>query len=175
MERIQFEVLRKQQLSLRFHYEEAHELAIKLRMLMASDEIFNAIQKVHRFGGKSHEIQAVLRTDLESLGFRAERKGLFSQYEVSGLRPDFYRPLAESGIIVEVERGKAITNNMDLLDLWKCHLCDRADFLFLVLPLARVSADGKPIKAFDSAKRRLATFFQPRNYVNVEAAFLFGY
>jgi len=85
---------------------------------MESDAIYSAIQRVHRLGGKSQEIQAVLEADLEALGFNSERKGLFEDYVVSGLRPDFYRPVDDSGILVEVERGKTITNNMDLLDLW---------------------------------------------------------
>jgi hypothetical protein len=30
--------------------------------------------------------------------------------------------------------GKALANNMDLLDLWKCHICREAHHLFLVVP-----------------------------------------
>lgn len=156
-------------------FEEASGLASRLRNLMESDAIYSAIQRVHRLGGKSQEIQAALEADLEALGFKSERRGLFAEYAVSSLRPDFYRPLNDSGILVEVERGKTITNNMDLLDLWKCHLCTKADFLFLIVPVARVSENGTAIKAFDSVSRRLATFFEPPNYVNVEAVFLFGY
>jgi hypothetical protein len=64
---------------------------------------------------------------------------------------------------------------MDLLDLWKCHLCSYADFLYLIVPVERRSWDGKVIRAFDGVSRRLSTFFEPRNYVNVEAVFIFGY
>lgn len=142
---------------------------------MLSESVRGATQKVHTLGSKSHEIQAVLQADIERLGFQNERRGLFADYAVSGLRPDFYRPLNGSGIIAEVERGKTITNNMDLLDLWKCHVCAKADFLFLIVPVERVSARGGAIRAFDAAERRLRTFFEPRNYVNVDAVFLFGY
>ena len=77
--------------------------------------------------------------------------------------------------MLEIERGKTITNNMDLLDMWKCHLCPSADFLFLVVPNERPSENGQVIRAFESAARRLSTFFEPQNYVNVEAVYLFGY
>jgi hypothetical protein len=116
-----------------------------------------------------------LSDKLTELGFQSERCGLFSQYPVASLRPDFYRRVHNSGILLEIERGKTLTNNMDLLDLWKCHLCAHADFLFLVVPNERPSESGQVIKAFAGASRRLSTFFEPQNYVNVEPVHLFGY
>ena len=82
---------------------------------------------------------------------------------MAALRPDFYRPLGKSGIILEVERGKILANNMDLLDLWKCHVCAQADFLYLIVPVERQSEKGRVTKAFDSVLRRLSTFFEPSN------------
>ena len=168
-------ILRKERLSFESEFRQAEEIARTLETRMASELLKSKIEAVHRLGGTSHEVQALLRADLEMLGFENERKGLFVNLRVPALRPDFYRRLGRSGIVAEVERGKTITNNMDLLDLWKCHLCTEADFLFLVVPMSRVSKNGGVIKAFDQATRRLATFFEPRNYVNVEAAFIFGY
>ena len=43
-------------------------------------------------------------------------------------------PIGESGIILEVERGKTTINNMDLLDFWKCHICSYAHGLYLLVP-----------------------------------------
>lgn len=83
--------------------------------------------------------------------------------------------VGDTGILLEVERGKAITNNMDLLDLWKCHICDNARFLFLIVPVERPSENKRKIRAFHDAGRRLAPFFLRQNYVNVDAVFLFGY
>ena len=83
--------------------------------------------------------------------------------------------IGKSGILVEVERGKTIANNMDILDIWKCHLCNKADFLFLIVPRVRVSQNGKPNKVFERVSKRIDTFFNPANYVNVEAVYLFGY
>jgi hypothetical protein len=168
-------VLRKQQLSLEPEFDEASQIASRLAARMATDSVRAAIAEVHKLGGRSQDVQALLRADLEALGFANERAGLFAATPVAALRPDFYRTVGRSGVIAEVERGKTITNNMDLLDLWKCHICAHADFLFLIVPFARKSEDGTAIKAFEQSQRRLATFFDPRNEVNVEAVFIFGY
>ena len=42
--------------------------------------------------------------------------------------------VGSSGILLEVERGKTTINNMDFLDFWKCHLCEHAHYLFLLVP-----------------------------------------
>ena len=79
-----------------------------------------------------------------SLGFRDERRGLFSAYE-SALRPDYFREVGGTGVILEVERGKTTINNMDLLDFWKCHICEHADYLFSMVPLElRQNPDMSP-------------------------------
>ena len=54
-------------------------------------------------------------SQLEKFCKRLEKKGLFKNYN-SQLRPDYYKKLKKSGIILEVERGKTLKNNMDLLD-----------------------------------------------------------
>jgi hypothetical protein len=64
---------------------------------------------------------------------------------------------------------------MDLLDLWKCHICDHARYLFLVVPQERPSANGRKMQHFSHVAKRLSPFFEPRNYVNVDAVFLYGY
>jgi hypothetical protein len=64
---------------------------------------------------------------------------------------------------------------MDLLDLWKCHICEHASYLFLIVPQERPSQNGSIMWHFKSAQKRLATFFEPKNHVNVDAVFLFGY
>jgi hypothetical protein len=117
----------------------------------------------------------VLLRKAEDLGFRSEKTGLFAKYRTSGLRPDYFLSIGKSGILMEVERGKTLPNNMDLLDLWKCHICEKADYLFLVVPQIRQTAKGGRTKMFEPVVSRLATFFVPGNYVNVEAAFVFGY
>lgn len=102
-------------------------------------------------------------------------KGLFSSCGVSALRPDYYCPIDNTGIILEVERGKTIANNMDLLDIWKCHICPHAHFLFLVVPQLRPQSNGKHTHQFRHVVKRLTPFFEEQNYINVDAVFIFGY
>jgi hypothetical protein len=64
---------------------------------------------------------------------------------------------------------------MDLLDFWKCHICDHAEYLFLLVPQARPSANGKVLRHFRHVQKRLGVFFEAKNYVNVTAVHLFGY
>lgn len=68
-------------------------------------------------GRSSGEVQNVFLKQARELGFRDESKGLFKEY-TSALRPDYFLPLADTGIILEVERGKTTINNLDLLDFW---------------------------------------------------------
>ena len=151
------------------------DVATKLREYLDRSDIQSTIRDRHVLGASSAAIQSVILPKAIELGFQSEKKGLFAGYEVAGLRPDYYRPVGPNGILLEVERGKTTTNNMDLLDLWKCHICDRASYLFLVVPRERPSANGTVLRHFKQVSRRLGTFFDPKNYVNVDAVHLFGY
>jgi len=95
---------------------------------------------------------------------------------MSALRPDYFMPVGDTGIILEVERGKTTINNMDLLDFWKCHICTQAHYLFLLVPTALRQNLTMPARnEFVAVSKRLATFFEPSNYTNVRGLFLFGY
>jgi hypothetical protein len=170
-----YKTFAKQPATLPSELEEVSVIARQLGDHLASEMVCSAIGECHRLHGTSQQIQTILNDKLLGLGFQSEKRGLFHEYPVASLRPDFYRPVGNSGILLEIERGKTLTNNMDLLDLWKCHLCAHADFLFLVVPKERASENGQIIRAFDGASRRLSTFFEPKNYINVEAVYLFGY
>jgi hypothetical protein len=172
---VAYEVFQKQSISLQSEFQEAKSIALQLKNYLSSEVICDEIGQCHKLNATSQQIQAIINNEVVRLGFQSEKKGLFSNYSVAALRPDFYRPVGDSGIILEVERGKTLTNNMDLLDLWKCHICAQADFLFLIVPIERPSENRRVIRAFDGVLRRLSTFFEPRNYVNVEAVFVFGY
>lgn len=155
--------------------ERASEIAEHLRAHIGSELVSSAIKDVNKVYGTSHQIQALIAKELEALDFLNEKKKLFLNCEVPSLRPDLYLKVGSSGILVEVERGKTIANNMDLLDVWKCHLCAYAHFLFLIVPCQRFSQNGKPMNVFDRVSKRVGTFFTPENYVNVEEVHLFGY
>ena len=154
---------------------EAHSIANELYEFLVNDAVEAELRANNVVGTSSAVIQSILLEKAEALGFQSERKGLFASYASPGLRPDYFRPLGTTGILLEVERGKSLDNNMDILDLWKCHICPAAEYLFLVVPVFRPNGRGRPAPVFERVNARLSTFFREPNYVNVQAAFLFGY
>ena len=113
---------------------------------------------------------------MEQLGFASEKKGLFANFKVSGIRPDYYKDVPGGGILFEVERGKTIANNMDLLDVWKTHICLQAKHLFLMVPNLRVTEKGKSQKIFSTVENRVETFFlNETTPIDVNTVHLFGY
>jgi hypothetical protein len=134
-----------------------------------------AIATAHAPLAHSTVVQAAFLELAIELGFRNEATGLFIEYE-RRLRPDYYRPVRETGIILEVERGKTLPNNMDMLDFWKCHLCGTANYLFLLVPQdLQHGESGQKERPYTTVCRRLSLFFEPRNYTNVRGLFVFGY
>lgn len=121
-------------------------------------------------------VQAAFISYAESLGFVNEARGLFASYANSAIRPDYYLRVRDTGILMEVERGKTTTNNMDFLDFWKCHLCEHANYLFLLVPCElRQNDDMRPRNEYESVVKRMSAFFVPRNYTNVRGLHIFGY
>jgi hypothetical protein len=158
-------------------FHAAKESAVALRAHLERDEVVSLIHAANQPGMSSAAVQEVLLEKATELGFSSEKQGLFKEYSTSGLRPDYYKTLGEgSGILLEVERGKTTINNMDLLDLWKCHICTDADVLFLFVPLElRQNPEMSPRREFATVSSRLESFFEPGNETNVKALFLFGY
>jgi len=149
----------------------AEALLAHLRGVDAEARILAANQP----GAASQRIQDVFATFAHELGFADEHVGLFSGYE-SAVRPDYFLRLGETGILLEVERGKTTINNMDFLDFWKCHLCEHAHYLFLLVPqYLRQNPTMSPRREYRAVCRRLEPFFRPRNYTNVRGLFIFGY
>lgn len=155
---------------------EVDSIARRLLAHLNSPEALRSISTANRPGASSREIQNVFGEFAHTLGFMDESRGLFDSYETSALRPDYFLRLKDTGILLEVERGKTTINNMDLLDFWKCHLCTHAHYLFLVVPRAlRQNPTMSPRNEFASVAKRLGTFFKPRNRTNVRGLFLYGY
>lgn len=172
---IEYSILKQEHADKASSFINASKLAEKLRMFLSEESTQKLIAEKHVLGAASTAIQEIVLTAATELGFENEKKGLFASYPVSSLRPDYFRRIGDTGILLEVERGKTTTNNMDLLDIWKCHICDHAKYLFLIVPQARPSANGSVMRHFAQVNKRLAPFFQKRNYINVEAVFIFGY
>ena len=152
---------------------EIRDIANKLNSHLKKKETIQLIKDKHIVEASSKVIQdIILPFATGELNFISEKKGLFNDYR---LRPDYYLKTSTSGILLEVERGKTITNNMDLLDLWKCHICEEAKYLFLIVPKIRVHRDGKKTNIFPSVCKRIESFFVWGNYVNVNGVVIFGY
>jgi hypothetical protein len=146
---------------------------VELLAALDSPVVTRALGAIPSIGGTSHQVDDIVRPYAEHYGFSSQRTTLFSEYPV-GLRPDWYRKLGRSGIIFEVERGKAVTNNMDLLDLWKCHICREAEHLILMVPIA-VSRSYGVENVYGRVATRLATFFAPGSETNVYSTAILGY
>src|SRR5688572_26402933 len=150
-------------------------LADELRDHLSTDEALARISEANQPGRSSAFVQATFGEFVREMGFENEKAGLFVAAEFA-LRPDYFLRLGDSGILLEVERGKTITNNMDLLDFWKCHLCRHAHYLFLLVPVAlRQNPTMSPRNEFAAVARRLQRFFVAGNYTNVRGLCLFGY
>lgn len=122
--------------------EKVSLIAERLNRHIASDEVSSEIKRVHQINGTSQKIQSVLQKELETLKFEPEKKGLFLNCGVPSLRPDLYLKIGKSGILVEVERGKTIANNMDLLDV-EMSLVSRGRLLVLDRPLRENQPERK--------------------------------
>jgi hypothetical protein len=156
--------------------EEVLALASDVRNLLVRDSVRDAISNVHLLGASSHKVQAVIIREMEEFGFQSEKKGLFANVDVSGIRPDYFKEIPGGGVLFEVERGKTLANNMDLLDVWKTHICTEARHLFLMVPLIRVTKKGAQQRVFNTVEKRIGAFFAENVApVDVDSVHLFGY
>jgi hypothetical protein len=65
---------------------------------------------------------------------------------------------------------------MDLLDVWKTHLCSEAKHLFLMVPNVRVTEKGTAQKIFNTVENRIETFFLTESKpIDVHSVHIFGY
>lgn len=130
-------------------WSEIQDIATALVDHMNGPEVYEELLKANVPGSKSQEIQDIIKKKTADLGFRDESRGLFAGYRTRGLTPDYYREVGCTGVILEVERGKTINNNMDFLDFWKCHICRVASFLILIVPVElRHNEKDPPTRAF---------------------------
>jgi hypothetical protein len=176
-EEIYYSVHKRSDIDRFSEFEEVNTLSLKVHEYLQKDEIRQQIGKTHALGASSHEIQKIVKDFVLNLGFTSERKGLFAEYDVAGLRPDYFKKVGESGILFEVERGKTNANNMDLLDMWKTHICKQAHHLFLMVPVMRQTATNpKGTKIYMGVDKRIASFFEDEeNQINVRSVSIFGY
>jgi len=169
---IKTEIFHKPGIENRSDFIKAKEIANHLSDFINQTAIQDKIQVTHKLNARSGDIQDIFIDKAMELGFASEKKELFESYQ---LRPDYYLPITKgTGIIMEVERGKTLANNMDLLDVWKCHICKEANILFLIVPQIRHNSTGQS-KIYNTVLRRIGSFFETENQINVDAVFVFGY
>ena len=157
-------------------WDQVRRLADSLVAYLQKPDVAARLQDANHPGMPSTGVQAVFIEEARRLGFVDESQGLFKRYPSSALRPDYYRPVGKTGVILEVERGKSTINNMDLLDFWKCHICEHASYLLLMVPFElRQNLKDPPSRPFNAVAKRLESFFVPVNYTNVHGLVLLGY
>ncbi|MCL8025042.1 hypothetical protein [Nocardioides bruguierae] len=163
--------------------EEATEIALvdelAEKLVAHIDMTSKVISELHVHGAQSKKIQDHFSLLLhDELGFDEEVVITPEDGLVSRARPDFfYRFDSHRGILAEVERGGAVTNNHDLKDLWKAHMSPDAHHLFLMVPNNNWREDGTSReKPFPIVARRLGAFFGDiRREVDVVSVHVFGY
>jgi len=65
---------------------------------------------------------------------------------------------------------------MDLLDVWKTHICKEAQHLFLMVPKIRLNGQGQQQKVFIPVVNRLESFFAAScPPIDVTSVHIFGY
>lgn len=173
----ELKVFKKQGLSPSRKLKEAEAIAHNLLIALNEEKTVCLLLEANKPKASSALIQNCFLPVATRLGFKNEAKGLFENYANKHLRPDYYLDLKNGcGILLEVERGKTTINNMDLLDFWKCHICEHANFLFLLVPKElRQNDTMSPRREYAAVCNRLQSFFIPGSYTNVDAAFIYGY
>src|SRR4051812_22843776 len=83
-------------------YAEVDRIGDLLHKHLCNPEVYAKIKSANNPGQSSHFVQNVFLDYANELGFRSEKKGLFDNYPTSGLRPDYFLKVKNSGILLEV-------------------------------------------------------------------------
>jgi hypothetical protein len=159
-------------------WKQVTQNAFEFINFLNTDEVIAQIKIANQPSSKSSKVQDVLLNKALELGFVNESKGLFSDYKNHRLRPDYFLKLPNNtGILMEVERGKTNQNNMDFLDFWKCHICKHAHYLFLIVPFELRQNSGNKVsgRPFETVIKHIEPLFITENYTNVRGVFVIGY
>src|SRR4051812_17519355 len=97
------QTLYKDEIKKRADFLKAKGIAEELERHLGTDEIQKQLAETHQFNANSGQIQAIILPKATELGFKSEKKGLFSNYATKQLRPDYFLDLGDNkGIIIEV-------------------------------------------------------------------------
>lgn len=136
------------------------------------------IDEAHVHGAQSSAIQQLMRDLLLDVGFVEEEVLSPQDGFVTRARPDFFLHLgSQRGVLAEVERGGTVNNNHDLKDIWKAHIAEDAQHLFLIVPVSNFRSDGSAReRPFNRVVHRARSFFgDPRRQVDILSLHVFGY
>lgn len=136
------------------------------------------IDITHIHGAQSRAIQALMEVLLLEIGFREEHVLQPQDGFVTRARPDFFLPLGNNrGVLAEVERGGTVNNNHDLKDIWKAHIAEEAQHLFLIVPVSNFKSDGSAReRPFQRVTHRAKSFFgDERRQIDIVSLHVFGY
>jgi hypothetical protein len=152
-------------------------IAEEILKYLNQPEILKKLEEANKPNISSGIVQNVFLGKASELGFKDESNGLFNEYLNKKLRPDYFLQLGNTGILMEVERGKTNDNNMDFLDFWKCHICNHAHYLFLCVPkvLRQNESTNSIKKPYQKVVNNMESFFLPENYTNVRGLVVIGY
>jgi hypothetical protein len=157
--------------------ESVDRLATGLRSALELEA--RAIDSAHIHGASSSSVQTIVSSILkDDLGFDEEVLLTPEDGIVSRPRPDFYYRIGPGeGVIAEVERGGTVTNNHDLKDIWKAHIAQDAQHLFLIVPNSNWKESGLPReRPFLRVTHRMGAFFgDARREIDVLTCHVFGY
>ena len=92
-------------------YQQVAALADQLHGHLNQPHILGRIAEANQPGNPSSEVQNAFLEFAQTIGFESEKKGLFKDSGLA-LRPDYFLPIDNTGILLEVERGKTTINNM---------------------------------------------------------------
>ena len=151
--------------------EEASRVAQEVDKALIRMSDLPDFHSANALGASSRHIQDLLTPSLLELGFVSERS---SKSGLAEFRPDFTKTASKGGILVEIERGKTLDNNMDMLDLWKTHIHPEASHLILIVPVWYVTTNTVR-STFSSVCRRMQPFFFEENRTNVKTLHVIGY
>ena len=84
-------------------WKEVKELSEKVYSFINNPNTKRKIDMINQPGKSSHDIQKIITSEMINLGFTSEKQGLFLKYKNSGIRPDFYKKIKNTGILFEVE------------------------------------------------------------------------
>lgn len=122
-------------------------------------------------GANSSQVEGLVSSSLVAQGFQRQ---VPARVGLAEFRADFGLISDNDGILVEIERGRTLDNNMDMIDFWKCHIHPTAHHLVLVVPIWYRTNRGVT-QSFSRVCKRLHPMSEQGFETNVWSLCIVGY